>query len=49
MIVLEERGEVLDSIGYAEEMKKWRLLPDDIHLVVGSPGGFGENSESNDD
>lgn len=45
VIVLEERGENLDSMGYAEKMKKWRLSGDDVHLVVGPPGGFGEYSE----
>tara|TARA_Y100001970_G_scaffold293768_1_gene443006 strand:- start:26482 stop:26940 length:459 start_codon:yes stop_codon:yes gene_type:complete len=45
VIVLEERGEMLDSIGFAEKMKKWRLSTDDIHLIVGPPGGFGENSK----
>ena len=45
VIVLEEKGEILDSTGYAEKLKKWRLSSSDIHLVVGPPGGFGEYSE----
>ena len=45
VIVLEEKGEILDSMGYAEKLKKWRLSSSDIHLVVGPPGGFGEYSE----
>ena len=45
VIVLEESGENLDSMAYAEKMKQWRLSNDDIHLVVGPPGGFGEHSE----
>ncbi|MED6312342.1 MAG: 23S rRNA (pseudouridine(1915)-N(3))-methyltransferase RlmH [Candidatus Thermoplasmatota archaeon] len=45
VIVLEERGENIDSMAYAEKMKQWRLSNDDIHLVVGPPGGFGEHSE----
>ena len=45
VIVLEESGENLDSMAYAEKMKQWRLSNDDSHLVVGPPGGFGEHSE----
>ncbi|MAQ04240.1 MAG: hypothetical protein CMA50_00240 [Euryarchaeota archaeon] len=45
VIVLEEKGQILDSIGYAEKLKNWRLSSSDIHLVVGPPGGFGEYSE----
>ena len=45
VIVLEERGENIDSMGYAEKMKQWRLSSADIHLVVGPPGGFGEHSK----
>ena len=45
VIVLEESGENLDSMAYAEKMKQWRLSNDDIHVVVGPPGGFGEHSE----
>ncbi|MAJ18319.1 MAG: 50S rRNA methyltransferase [Euryarchaeota archaeon] len=45
VIVLEERGENLDSMGYAEKLKQWRLSSDDIHLVVGPPGGFGVHSD----
>ncbi len=45
VIVLEEKGEILDSMGYAEKIKKWRISSSDIHLVVGPPGGFGEYSE----
>ena len=45
VIVLEVSGENLDSMAYAEKMKQWRLSNDDIHLVVGPPGGFGEHSE----
>ncbi|RZD36627.1 MAG: hypothetical protein CXT72_01095 [Methanobacteriota archaeon] len=32
VILLDEDGEIIDSMGYAEEMKKWRL----------ATGGFGE-------
>jgi 23S rRNA (pseudouridine1915-N3)-methyltransferase len=45
VIILEEKGEVIDSMGYAEKMKEWRLSSDDIHLVVGPPGGFAEHSD----
>ena len=45
VIVLEEKGEILDSMGYAENIKKWRISSSDIHLVVGPPGGFGEYSK----
>jgi len=44
VILLEEKGEILDSIGYSEKLKKWRLLTNDVHLVVGPPGGFGDFS-----
>jgi len=42
VILLDEDGEIIDSMGYAEEMKKWRLASQDVHLVIGPPGGFGE-------
>ena len=44
VILLEEKGEILDSIGYSEKLKQWRLSPNDVHLVVGPPGGFGDFS-----
>ena len=44
VIVLEENGENLDSMGYADKMKQWRLSSHDIHLVIGPPGGFGDYS-----
>ena len=43
--MLEEKGEILDSMGYSEKMKKWRLSSNDVHLVVGPPGGFGDYSK----
>ena len=45
VILLEEKGEILDSIGYSEKLKKWRLSTNDVHLVVGPPGGFGDFSD----
>ena len=45
VIVLEESGENLDSMAYAEKMKQWRLSKDDIHQDVGPPGGYGEHSD----
>ena len=44
VILLEEKGEILDSIGYSEKLKQWRLSTNDVHLVVGPPGGFGDFS-----
>jgi len=41
VILLQEKGENLDSIGYSEMMKKWRISTNSVHLVVGPPGGFG--------
>ena len=41
VILLQEKGENIDSIGYSEKMKQWRISPNSIHLVVGPPGGFG--------
>ena len=41
VILLQEKGENLDSMGYSEKMKKWRISTSSIHLVVGPPGGFG--------
>jgi len=41
VILLQEKGENLDSIGYSEKMKQWRISSNSIHLVVGPPGGFG--------
>ena len=41
MILLQEKGENLDSIGYSEKMKQWRISTNSVHLVVGPPGGFG--------
>ena len=35
VIVLEEKGENLDSMEYSEKMKQWRLSSNDVHLVVG--------------
>ena len=41
IILLQEKGENIDSIGYSEKMKKWRISSNSVHLVVGPPGGFG--------
>ena len=41
IILLQERGENLDSIGYSQKMKEWRISSGSTHLVVGPPGGFG--------
>ncbi|MDA7555073.1 23S rRNA (pseudouridine(1915)-N(3))-methyltransferase RlmH [Euryarchaeota archaeon] len=41
IILLQEKGENLDSIGYSEKMKNWRISSNSVHLVVGPPGGFG--------
>jgi len=41
VILLQEKGENLDSIGYSEKMKQWRVSANSVHLVVGPPGGFG--------
>ena len=41
VILLQEKGENLDSIGYSEKMKQWRVSTNSVHLVVGPPGGFG--------
>ena len=41
VILLQEKGENLDSIGYSEKMKEWRISTNSVHLVVGPPGGFG--------
>tara|TARA_B100001094_G_C17799542_1_gene608380 strand:- start:154 stop:708 length:555 start_codon:yes stop_codon:yes gene_type:complete len=41
VILLQENGENLDSIGYSKKMKEWRISNNSVHLVVGPPGGFG--------
>ena len=41
VILLQEKGQNLDSIEYSEMMKKWRMSSNSVHLVVGPPGGFG--------
>ena len=41
VILLQEKGENLDSIGYSEKTKEWRISTKSVHLVVGPPGGFG--------
>jgi 23S rRNA (pseudouridine1915-N3)-methyltransferase len=41
VILLQEKGQNLDSIEYSEMMKKWRISANSVHLVVGPPGGFG--------
>ena len=41
IILLQERGENIDSIGYSQKMKEWRISSGSTHLVVGPPGGFG--------
>jgi len=46
VILLQEKGENIDSIGYSEKMKKWRISSNSIHLVVGPPGGFGEHGSN---
>ena len=45
VILLQEKGENLDSIGYSEKMKEWRISTSSVHLVVGPPGGFGSYGE----
>ena len=45
VILLQEKGEDLDSIGYSEKMKEWRISTSSVHLVVGPPGGFGSYGE----
>ncbi|MCP2503001.1 MAG: 23S rRNA (pseudouridine(1915)-N(3))-methyltransferase RlmH [Candidatus Thalassarchaeaceae archaeon] len=46
IILLQEKGENLDSIGYSEMMKKWRISTKSVHLVVGPPGGFGDSGNN---
>jgi|TARA_B100001996_G_scaffold368421_1_gene340914 23S rRNA (pseudouridine1915-N3)-methyltransferase len=46
VILLQEKGEIIDSMGYSEKMKKWRISSDSIHLVVGPPGGFGKHGDN---
>ena len=41
VILLQEKGQNIDSIEYSEMMKKWRISTNSVHLVVGPPGGFG--------
>tara|TARA_B110000008_G_scaffold254909_1_gene271183 strand:+ start:755 stop:1189 length:435 start_codon:yes stop_codon:yes gene_type:complete len=41
IILLQEKGENIDSMGYSEKMKNWRISSNSVHLVVGPPGGFG--------
>ena len=43
VILLQEKGQNIDSIEYSEMMKKWRISTNSVHLVVGPPGGFGDN------
>ena len=45
IILLEEDGEQLNSLQYAERLKQWTLSHRDTHLVVGPPGGFGQSSD----
>ena len=45
IILLEDDGEQLDSLQYAEKLKQWSLDRCDTHLVVGPPGGFGPSSD----
>ena len=39
--IKQEKGENIDSMGYSEKMKNWRISSNSVHLVVGPPGGFG--------
>jgi 23S rRNA (pseudouridine1915-N3)-methyltransferase len=41
ILLLQEKGEHLDSVGYSEKMKKWIISTNSVHLVVGPPNGFG--------
>ena len=42
VILLEEKGEELDSIGFSSKLKSWRISTNTTHLVIGPPEGFGE-------
>ena len=37
VILLQEKGENLDSMGYSKRMKEWRISNNSAHLVVGPP------------
>ncbi|MBL20491.1 MAG: hypothetical protein CMB42_01310 [Euryarchaeota archaeon] len=45
IILLEEDGDQLDSLQYADRLRSWSLNQNDTHLVVGPPGGFGPSGE----
>ena len=39
-IILDESGELLSSIEFAEQFSSWTLSSEDIHLAIGPADGF---------
>ena len=40
-VLLDEGGDQLDSLAFAETVGRWALRSEDVHLLVGPPDGWG--------
>lgn len=41
-VLLDEGGDLLDSLEFAERLRSWTLGSGDVHLMVGPPDGWGD-------
>lgn len=39
-MLLDEGGDALDSLAFAETVRQWTLASEDVHLMVGPPDGW---------
>ena len=39
-VLLDEGGEALDSLAFAETVRQWTLASEDVHLMIGPPDGW---------
>lgn len=39
-VLLDEGGDALDSLAFADMVRRWELASEDVHLMVGPPNGW---------
>ena len=44
-MLLDEKGQQISSIDFAQKVQKWGLDQNDMHLAIGPHEGFGEASQ----
>ena len=47
VIVLDEGGEEMTSIGFSKKFENWIISTEDVHLAIGPAEGFPRGTENN--